>query len=293
MPYTLAVFLLVLISLIFDRSGRFIHNLGISWFKTLLMLSGVKVRVEGMEHMPQEGPIVIVSNHQGIFDIPALQGHLPIQFRWIAKKSLFKIPVIGWSMTFAGHIPIDRENIKNALRSMDSAAKKIRSGTSVLIFPEGTRSKSSDLLPFKRGGFHLAAKSGVPILPVALKGTQNIMHSGNPVIRPEVVTIAIGPLIHHEGKNDKVLLKETNEAVALLYYGKEGMEERGLGGGKVEEGGTPSGGGGETVGAETLPPESKSPGSQSESGSKSEPGPQPQPPEQKEVPSHRQEGAPK
>jgi 1-acyl-sn-glycerol-3-phosphate acyltransferase len=116
-----------------------------------------------------------MANHQSNFDIPTVLGALPYQFRWLAKAELFRIPVFGRGMRGAGYISIDRSNRESAFRSLKQAADIIRRGTSVLIFPEGTRSADGKVQPFKKGGFVLAVDAGVPIVPIAIRGTYPIM----------------------------------------------------------------------------------------------------------------------
>src|SRR3989338_378386 len=191
LPVTIFLFILVIISLIFDRSGKAIHSIGRLWGRILLFLSGVTVEVKGLENILAGKPQIFASNHQGAFDILALQAFIPIQLRWVAKRSLFKIPIIGWSMSLAGYVSIDRERAGSAYRSIETAAEKVKKGVSVLIFPEGTRSSTGSLLPFKQGGFLLAIKSGVPIIPVSIRGTENLMKKDSILIRPGVVKVII------------------------------------------------------------------------------------------------------
>src|SRR3989344_8926187 len=108
LPVTIFLFMLVIISLIFDRSGKDMHSIGRLWSRSLLFLSGVTVEVKGLENILTDKPQIFASNHQGAFDILALQAFIPIQFRWVAKRSLFKIPIIGWSMSLAGYVSMDR-----------------------------------------------------------------------------------------------------------------------------------------------------------------------------------------
>lgn len=223
LPLTAFIFFVIMATFVFDRSGRAIHALVSLWARLILLISGVRVRVEGMENIPRGKAVVFLSNHQGAFDIPVLQGFIPVQFRWIAKKSLFRIPLIGWSMSFAGYIAIDRENAAEALRSMEAAASRIRSGTSVLIFPEGTRSDTGKLLPFKRGGFMLASKSGVPIVPVAVSGTNVIMKRGGFSVRPASVRVSFGRPIETNGAEDKDLRNMTKQAIEALYTNIQGV----------------------------------------------------------------------
>ena len=192
LPVTIFIFIIVIISLAFDRSGKSIHSIGALWSRILLFLSGVTVDIKGTENLLQDGPQILASNHQGAFDILALQAFIPMQFRWVAKKSLFKIPIVGWSMSLAGYIGIERERASSAYKSIEAAAERIKNGTSVLIFPEGTRSATGELLPFKRGGFLLAVKSGVPVIPISITGTKDIMKKGSVLINPGRIKIVIG-----------------------------------------------------------------------------------------------------
>ena len=122
-----------------------------------------------------EKPQIFMANHQSDFDILIVLAHIPGQFRWIAKKELFKIPIFGKAMRNAGYIEIDRQNHEKALKSLDEAAQKIREGKSVVTFPEGTRSRDGKIRPFKQGMFHLAIRAGVPIVPISIIGAREIM----------------------------------------------------------------------------------------------------------------------
>jgi 1-acyl-sn-glycerol-3-phosphate acyltransferase len=130
-------------------------------------------------------------NHQSNADIPVLLGRLPVQFRWLAKAELFKIPIFGRAMRKVGYISIDRSDRKSAFESLAQAALTIRNGTSVLIFPEGTRSPDGRILPFKKGGFVLSVDAGVPIVPVIIRGTRDIVPKKHFIIRPARVTMEI------------------------------------------------------------------------------------------------------
>lgn len=215
LPLTLFIFILVLLSLLVERQGRLIHRIGALWSRILLLLSGVRVKIKGLENIPS-GPVIFLSNHQGAFDIPALQAYLPKQFRWVAKKSLFKIPVVGWSMSLAGYIKVDREHGHKAMQSLEEAAGKVKAGTSVLIFPEGTRSSSGELLAFKRGAFMLASLSRVPVVPIGIRGTNRVMKKGSLRIRPADVTVNIGKPIVTEGLGDRELRAKTRKEIEEL-----------------------------------------------------------------------------
>ena len=133
-----------------------------------------------------------MANHQSDFDILIVLGHIPGQFRWIAKKELFHIPIFGAAMKTAGYIEIDRHNHEKALQSLDEAALRIREGKSVMSFPEGTRSRDGEIKAFKQGIFHLAIKSGVPIVPVSIIGSGKIMPKRSLKITPGRVKMVIG-----------------------------------------------------------------------------------------------------
>lgn len=212
-PFTLLIFPFVILCSIFDRTGNGIHFIGRYWMSLGLFLGGIKVTVTGAENIP-DGPKIYMANHIGSFDILALQAYLPDQFRWVAKKSLFSIPVIGWSMAMAGYIPIDRTSAKKSVQSIDVAAGKIHDGRSVLIFPEGFRNVSDNpLLPFKRGGFMMAEKSQVPIVPVSITGTRDIAIKGTYLIHPAHATIHIGKPIETKGRDVKELTTLTEVAI--------------------------------------------------------------------------------
>ncbi|MCK4738954.1 MAG: 1-acyl-sn-glycerol-3-phosphate acyltransferase [Deltaproteobacteria bacterium] len=211
-PATIMAFTFALFGALIDRSGNTAHSAGALWTRAILFLSGVKVSVKGSENIP-DGPVVFVANHIGSFDIPVVQGCIPKQFRWVAKKSLFKIPIVGWGMTLTGHIAVDQKNIRAAVGSIKIAAEKIKAGTSVLIFPEGSRNTTDKLLPFKRGGFMLATKSEVPIIPVSITGTRDIIKIGGYVVRPNNATLVIGKPIASKGRKVDELMELSREAI--------------------------------------------------------------------------------
>ena len=171
----LVISLLCIATYPFDRQGRVIHRLAGFWGRVALLACGVKVRVEGLEHVKGEGPYVFMSNHQGSFDIFSLMAHLPFQFKWLAKKEIFSIPILGWAMAAAGYISIDREGTRETVEAMNKAARKIHDGMSVVVFPEGSRSRDGSIQPFKNGGFSLAIKAKAPVVPMAISGSREVM----------------------------------------------------------------------------------------------------------------------
>ena len=172
-PLTFLLSVSAFVSTLFDSSGRLYAWHARLWARLGLALSGVNVTLAGTEHLPV-GPVIFMSNHQSNFDIFSLLAAMPRRIHWIAKKELFEIPVFGPSMRRGGYIPLDRSDGRKALQSMDEAATTIRQGKSVVLFPEGTRTLDGNLLPFKRGGFILARKADVPVIPVTINGSGRI-----------------------------------------------------------------------------------------------------------------------
>ncbi|HEX2225302.1 MAG TPA: lysophospholipid acyltransferase family protein [Thermoanaerobaculia bacterium] len=172
--------------------GNWMFGIARLWSRCLLAASGVRVEVQYAAELQDQASYVFLSNHQSLFDIPALLASCPGQVRFMAKRSLFLIPIFGWAMAAGGFIPIDRNNRSTARQSFAAAIARLRHGVSVVLFPEGTRSLSDELLPFQRGGFLLALKTGLPIVPVGIEGSRRVQHRGNWAIRPNRVVIRYG-----------------------------------------------------------------------------------------------------
>ena len=170
------------------------------WSGWILGFLGIPLAVTGRERLEPGQTYVLMSNHQSVFDIFALFRSCDRPFRMVAKRILFWIPILGWSMWMCGFIPIDRSNRDSAIRSLDRAARKIRSGVSVLVFPEGTRSRDGTLQPFKKGGFMMALEAGVPVVPVVVLGTDAIMEKGSLRVGRADVTVRIGTPIETAGR---------------------------------------------------------------------------------------------
>ncbi len=175
----------------FDKKGILPHIVARAWGRSILFAGRIHVSVKGFSNIDPDKPYIFMPNHMSNFDIPVLLAHLKVQFRWLAKAELFRIPLFGYAMKRAGYISIDRSNRKSAFESLARAARIIRDGRSVLIFPEGTRSRDQSVRDFKKGGFVLALESGVPIVPVVIHGTWRIMSKNGLMIRPGNVTVEI------------------------------------------------------------------------------------------------------
>ena len=198
----------------FDRRGKVIHLYARLWGWLILQSNGVKVQITGFEHINPARPSIYMCNHQGTFDIFTLLAYLPVQFRWVAKVGLFRIPVLGWAMSTAGYISLDRSKRKRAYRGMEIAAQKIKEGTSVVMFPEGSRSYDGALQPFMNGGFTLAIRAGAPIYPITVDGSWAIMPRTTLRIKRGMVRIVIERPIETAGftmQDRKRLMQEVEQ----------------------------------------------------------------------------------
>ena len=182
-----------------DRSGDRVLWLARLWSRVILGVPGVKLDIKMRVPLDPGRPYVFMPNHASMVDIWAVFVAIPASFRFIAKKQLARIPLFGWAMAAGRFIFIDRQNAVAARRSMEEAARRIRSGQSVVIFPEGTRTRDGRLGAFKKGGFHLAIDSGADIVPVAIKGSREVMPRGSALIRAGHVTVDVGEPISTAG----------------------------------------------------------------------------------------------
>jgi 1-acyl-sn-glycerol-3-phosphate acyltransferase len=178
---------------VFDRHGRFQHSCSRLWSRFVVAVSGIHIEVRGLERFGSSRPYVICANHQSHMDIPVLLVALPFQFRFTAKKELFRIPFLGWHLRQAGHFPIDRQHPRAAVRSLERATDRIREGLPVVVFPEGGTSRSGEVGPFKRGGFLIAEQTSAWILPVTIAGTRGVLPPGSHCVRAGKVSVTIHP----------------------------------------------------------------------------------------------------
>jgi 1-acyl-sn-glycerol-3-phosphate acyltransferase len=198
-----------LVGSIVDSGGRWQHFCARMWSWLILKVSGIRVRVEGLENVKPGETAIYCSNHSSAMDIPILFVYLPVQFRFLAKRSLFHLPFLGWHLRRSGHIAVDRGRPREAMKGFDRAAQKIREGRSVIMFPEGSRSRTTEMLPFKNGSFYLAILSGVPIVPVTLNGTRA-------VLKPDTYHVRAGQteMIIHKPVPTQGLAKHDVEALS-------------------------------------------------------------------------------
>jgi 1-acyl-sn-glycerol-3-phosphate acyltransferase len=187
---------------LFDKTGDRVIDLARLWSRAVLAFAGVKVTVEWRGQLLKNQAYVFMANHLSTVDIWALYVALPVRVRMIAKKQLAGIPLFGWAMWAGRFIFVDRANAIAARRSIEEAKRRIQGGDSVLIFPEGTRSRDGKLGPFKKGGFHLAIDSGVSVVPIALHGTRALMPRSSLLLRPGTVHITFGEPVPTTGLTD-------------------------------------------------------------------------------------------
>ena len=177
---------------LFDRTGNAQHQIARIWGKLLLAVSFIRVRVEGMDKLDPQGNYVFVANHGSYMDIPVVLAGLPHQFRFFAKHGLYRIPFLGWHLRRAGHLPVNRTNVRASLKSMSEGARIVaQCHISVLLFPEGGRSPEG-LREFKEGAAYIAIKSGAPAVPVAIDGMRKLLPMGSIHLRSGDVVLRIG-----------------------------------------------------------------------------------------------------
>jgi 1-acyl-sn-glycerol-3-phosphate acyltransferase len=176
----------------FDRYGKRGYAIGRLWSRMILALGGITLKIDGLQRLGARRQYIFIVNHQSNLDIPVLVCSLPgFQLRWLAKKELLRIPLFGWALRAGKHVMVDRLSRSAALQSLNEAQRLINGGVSLVIFPEGTRSKGGRLLPFKRGGFLLAVKMGIPIVPITIRDSGRALAPGDWRIRRGAIRVSI------------------------------------------------------------------------------------------------------
>jgi 1-acyl-sn-glycerol-3-phosphate acyltransferase len=201
-----------------DPGGNLIQQVARSWARNILRFCRVSVRVEGLEHLTPGEAYVFAANHRSYFDIFVLYAALPGKLLWVAKQSLFYIPIFGQALARIGCVPVDRSNLQSAIRTLNQAAAKVQAGASMVIFPEGTRGTTGELLPFKKGVFIMALKAGQPVVPVSISGTFFIQPRLTLAVRPGPVKVVISPPIGVQDITRKEdLMEAVRQAIAAHY----------------------------------------------------------------------------
>ena len=197
-----------------NRPGGVFDEITRRWARGVLGGARIQGKLIDYDHVPQDAPVVFASNHQSWFDIFLLAALIPRHMRFVSKKELSRIPLLGRAMAQSGHIFIDRENRQRAFGAYDDAALAIRRGTSAVVFPEGTRSRSGELQPFKKGPFVLAIAAQVPVVPTYCAGTFTLLPKGTIRLTPHPVVVLFGDPIPTAGMtyNDRERLMTATRA---------------------------------------------------------------------------------
>jgi len=201
-----------------DRHGKVVYRINKLWTWAILRAGGVKLKVAGLEKLDPRRPYIFMVNHQSNVDIPILVQSLPrFQLRWIAKKELLWVPFFGWAMWATKHIFVDRASPINAVKSLRRAKQRIAAGISVVVFPEGTRSRDGQVQRFKKGGFLLAVEANTEIVPIAIKGSRDLLPSGAWRLRSGTVEVVVDQPVSTAGYrpgNLRLLSDQVRQTIA-------------------------------------------------------------------------------
>jgi 1-acyl-sn-glycerol-3-phosphate acyltransferase len=221
LSFTLAMSEAAVASSLIDRSGETTRKLARFWGTRLCRTCGVDVLVRGGEKVVWNEPIIVMANHQSYLDIPVLYAALPEPFGMLAKQELFRLPIFSAAMRGMRCIPIDRDNVRQSLASLRQAALQIRSGNSIVVFPEGTRSADGELQELKTGPFYLAEMARVPVVPVGIRGTARALAKDSLFVRPARVEVSIGDPIapSRRGQTGREELRTAVRAVLAQLCG--------------------------------------------------------------------------
>ena len=211
---TTMVFLTILVSY---SNPHMCQTIARRWARFLLTFSGVKITVSGLENIPKNQPVIFASNHQGAADILLCLGLIPINFRFVIKKELFKIPLFGWILKKCDYFVIDRASLLSVLKMTQDFVGVLEKGGSILIFPEGTRSRNGALGPFKQASLLAAPKAGVPVVPIAISGSYSILQRGSWVFERHPIKFSVGKPIKIASEDEYVKkLEEIRAAIARM-----------------------------------------------------------------------------
>ena len=217
----------IVVALLSSSSSILIEKIIQVWARSLVRIAGIRLRVENTHLLDPNQRYILVANHYSYLDIPVIFAAIPQPIRFMAKASLFKIPIFGWAIDRAGFIPIDRKNRRTAVKSFDLAVERIRKGNTIVIFPEEGRSRERKMRPFQRGAFLLALKSELPIVPIAVDGTFEVFPARRWSLKPGPVTVTVTepiPTIGRTVREKDALAKESRARIERLLFGEVSEE---------------------------------------------------------------------
>jgi len=207
-----------------DRSGKTSHRVVSFWSGLLLRLYGMRITVEGLDRVDLRRPRLYAANHLSALDIPLLYRYLPFQFRIIAHRIVFRLPLVGWHLRATGQLMIDPESVSLSRRAIREAVRTLKRGMPLVIFPEGERSPTGQMRPFRRGAFYVAFKAEVDVVPIAILGTFEAFPRGSGHMRPRPLQLVIGeaiPIASYKSQEMEALAKRTEKAVAEVLRAAE------------------------------------------------------------------------
>ncbi len=221
---TLIVFFPMIIASVLSRTGNLAFSISKIWARVMLLVSAVRVDVLGKDKMQKGRSYVIISNHQSQYDIIAIVTSLGIQFRWIIKKEILRIPLFGYALYASRNIFVDRSDHDKARESIQKGLRRLPAGVSIMFFAEGTRSRDGRLQEFKKGGFAVALEKSFPLLPVTINGSRNILPKGSVEFKPGRICVVIGDPIDTHGYDRAgmpALMEKTRQAIQSNLETKE------------------------------------------------------------------------
>ncbi|MCP4129635.1 MAG: 1-acyl-sn-glycerol-3-phosphate acyltransferase [bacterium] len=217
---TILVFFPIIIAAVFTSTGNFAFILSRIWARLILGVSGVTVTINGQEKINKSETYIIISNHQSHCDGPAIAASLGIQFRWIAKKELLKIPVFGYALYGCRNIFIDRSNKEESMRNIRDGIGKLPPGVGVLFFAEGTRSANGEINKFKKGAFAAAIETGLPILPITVNGSAQVFPRGTVIYTSNPIEVVVGDPIetkNYSPEQIEILMNKTRKIISTNF----------------------------------------------------------------------------
>lgn len=226
--YTVVLGTLALLASLVDRGGRMQHWFARTWSSIILKTLGIHVDMEGVERIKGLESAVYAANHLSAADIPVLYASLPMAFRIMAKKELFRYPFLGWYLTRSGQIPIVYGDANASLRSLNRASECVRKGMPLVVFPEGGRAEDGHLQPFMAGAFYVAIRAHAPVVPMAIVGTYEVVPMNSFHVRPGRVQLLIGEPISTAGMRVRDVEKLSDlarQAISDMYYSRSGFTQ--------------------------------------------------------------------